>query len=300
MRWQEHQFDTAETLALAARECVRAGLHHRVRRDDSEPALAWLDDLGQARSDWLPAIGRALSDVALHEDNGAVAVADFVATARIAPALLGYVDALLEADIDGMSSVATVHHGGQGPMRMSRIRGPLAEIASGLTTPGWLFFDRTPSRAFDVGTMEKRRLAVLDSIEVGRQRTVSGFDPCALGWLRYLAFFAPELRAEVSLHLREACEADDSRGWFCAVEYFALARDMHWLVDLLSELDAQPPHWAELRVGKDEPKGWPRGGRQHGMDGLGFGPNPTLGAVIGHAKARAAQELSTAPRDLAH
>ena len=180
---------------------------------------------------------------------------------------------------------------------MSRIRGPLAEITAGLTTPGWLSFDCAPKGAFDVSTTEKRRLAVQDTIEVGRQRTVSGFDPCALGWLRYLAFYAPELRAEVCMRLREACAGEDPRGWFCAVEYFALAHDAHWLVELLTDLDARPPHWAGFCVGRDEPKGWPRGGRQHAMDGLGLGSHPTLGAVIGHAKARAESELATAPRD---
>ena len=296
MRWQQYTFDSTETLAQAAAASVRAGLQHRVGRDDSEPALAWLDALGQARSDWLTAIGRALGAVALEEADGPTAVADFFATARIAPALLGYLDALLASDIDATCSVKINHYGGQGPMLMSRIRGPLAEIAAGLTTPGWIFFDRAPKRAFDVSTLAKRRIAVRDTIEVGRRRTESGFDACALGWLRYLAFFAPPLRPEVATHLREACDADDPRGWFCAVEYFASAHDAHWLSELLTDLVAHPPEWATLRMGEDEPEGWPRGGRQLAMDRLGLGANPTLGAVIAHARARAEHELATAPR----
>ncbi len=297
MRWQQYSFDSTETLTQAAAASVREGLQRRVRRDDSEPALAWLDAFGQTRSDWLPPIGRALSSVAVEAANGPTAVADFFATARIAPALLGYLDALLAADVDGTCSVKINHYGGQGPTLMSRIRGPLAEIAAGLTTPGWIFFDRAPKRAFDVSTLEKRRMAVRDTIEVGRRRTESGFDGCALGWLRYLAFYAPALRPEVATHLREACEADDPRGWFCAVEYFAFAQDAHWLDDLLADLIAQPPEWTALRVGEDEPEGWPRGGPQLAMAGLGLGATPTLGAVIALAKQRAELELATAPGD---
>lgn len=300
MRWDNWTFAGADDLAVAARHSLEGGLTRRVRRDDSEPALAWLDRLGQARSDWLPTIGVVLCHLGLDDELTATATADFFATARVAPALVGFAQALLRAGADPYCAVNQVHVGGWGPTPLSEIAAPLEDIAQSLRRPGWAFFDRPPVRAANVSTRERRHEAVRASVAVGRQRTISGFDPCTLGWLRHLAFFAPDLRPEVAWHLGELARGDDPRGWFCLAEYLAIARDMHWLTDLLTDLRATPASWSGLRFGMDEPEGWPEGGQQHRLVALGLGEHPTLGALLAHAGARAEMEIATAPRNAWH
>lgn len=296
MTWETRRFSDAEELAHRCREAVAAGLTVRVRRDDTEQALAWLDRLGQARSDWLPSIGMALVELGADGEACRTAVADFFATARIAPALIEHLDTLMEAGFCGHVSARVNHRGGFGPAPIAPVREALAEIAMGLVTPSWMYFDCEPTIALEVSTPELRRAAVADAVAAGRQRTAVGFDRCTLGWLRHLAFFAEHLRPEVVGLLAEQALGDDPRGWFCFAEYIALAHDRNWLRAVLDDLVASPRAWAPLRHGLDEPPGWPAAGPQPYLDGLQLGPNPTLGAVVAWGAGRAAHERQTAPR----
>jgi hypothetical protein len=295
MRWEHLTFATTDELISAARVSVGEGLRRRVRRDDSEPALAWMDRLAQSRSDWLPAVGLTLHALAADSQEAhRVAVADFFATASIAPALVSVLEVLLQDN--ALASSVTGYHGGQGAVTLAQLRGPLGELAAGLSTPGWIHFDLKPTRAMDISTTDKRRAAVLDCVTVGRQRTVGGFDGITLGWLRHLAFFNRLLIPELVDHVRGLFEGTDPRGCLCAAEYVALAHDAHWLAPLLEQWLTEKPAAMALRIGVDEPDGWPLRGRQHTFAELGLGPRPSIGDLVAHAYQRAQDEVATAPR----
>ncbi len=97
MQFEDKAFESVSDLVALARESVADGLIQRVLRDDQEVALAWLDRLGCNRSDWLPAVGAALVALAEEPGDAPVAVADFFATATTGPALVAWLDLLLEA-----------------------------------------------------------------------------------------------------------------------------------------------------------------------------------------------------------
>lgn len=296
-------FADAASLTEVALARVDEGLMRRVRRDDSEPALAFLDRLSLQRSDWHPAIAQALATVATSGAGGATAAADFFATATSGPIHAQVLGELCDGGWQARTSELLWHRAGSGIVDQDALRAAI------LPHPAcWaIVFDKRPFKYFNGLTAAGRRAAVANAVEVGRPRTDSQTDCCVLGFLRTRALFVPGFRDELVGLLQGLWADGDPRGWFCVMEYVAVAQDPGWLRAFLGtgehpvgvdggDDEARWRQRARLRFHVDEPAGWPRNkGRTWVGLPMALGEQPSFAEVFAHALARLNELDASAP-----
>ena len=299
MQFDNRQFHSVDDLVDQARASVAGGLTQRVRRDDQEIALAWLDRLAQRRSDWLPAIGATL--VSLAEDGGdnATAVADFYATAAMGVALIDWLDLLLDCGLRTSTSVRSQLVRADGPLAIADLRKGLDEQVRWLRDPPLLWFDIEPSSTPEVADDAGLAAAVAESVAVGRPRMSGAFDPAVLGWLRHGALFSGRIRAALPGLVDDLLLGDEPKGQVVGLEYAVRAGDRRWCLDSLTILVDAAPAWLNGPVDgvnslwpADQPPQLNLKARLPPRTTLAM----TLGDLLEDAVAAAGHEVATAPR----
>ena len=299
MHFEGRQFGSVSDLLAHARESAALGLQHRVRGDDQEVALAWLDRLGCDRSDWLPAIGATL--VALADDPGdaATAVADFFATATIGPALIAWLDLLMEGGFDARSSIKPTVLRADAPVGVDALRLGLQKHVDWLRDPQVIWFDLAPSSAAAVGNDGDLRAAVDLSVAIGRPRTTGALDSAVLGWLRHAALFSARIRAALPCLVDALLHGRSALGQVVGLEYAVRAADRRWCLGSLVVLATAAPDWLQMTPAEARAL-WPSdAATQLNLDAR-LPPGPELAGnlsdLLQDALKAANEELATSPR----
>ena len=299
MRIERGQIADSTDLLHVSRSAIKEGLQVRVRLDDVELVLLFLDRLAVRRSDWLPAVGDVVVELLCSGDlQETTAAADLLANGRCAPALLPWLEEAMNRGATAHASVENPRLTGETPHTLEDIRSNLADFLVKIRAPERrLVFSNTPVRVLHFHGVDDLWHAIEETITVGKPRVDHAFDPCVLGWLRYQAYFVPWVQAELVPVIERLCRGDDERGWWCAVEYFSRSGDLRLVVDVLRGLVEDVPVWWQ-RPAEPTPLTWVEGPQASGGP-LKLPPleheDATFGDHVQSALAIAEEQARTGP-----